>query len=294
MRRRLAFTLIELLVVIAIIAILIGLLLPAVQKVREAAARMKCQNNLKQIGLACHNYADVNRGLPPSRIFSPHQHGWGVFLLPHLEQDNLFRLYNMGDHFFGATNAAVIETPLGVYECPSTPSGRRTIAIANRAGSVGAAGDYFSLMQLFDPVVFPGQPLQQGVMHDVRPRAITAITDGTSNTLIISEQAGRNDHYIRGVKQPTDANLAGRNYRGPWASHNLVTFSGYSADGLTRFGGPCALNCNTNQSLISFHSGGVNGLFADGSVRFLRDTTNLLVVYAAISFDGGEISNADF
>ncbi|HVL14206.1 MAG TPA: DUF1559 domain-containing protein, partial [Gemmata sp.] len=138
MRRRTAFTLIELLVVIAIIAILIGLLLPAVQKVREAAARLKCQNNLKQIGLACHNYADVNKGFPPSRIFSPYQHGWGVFLLPYVEQNNLFRLYNMNDHFFGATNAAVIETPLAIYECPSTPNGRRMITINNRAGSIGA------------------------------------------------------------------------------------------------------------------------------------------------------------
>ena len=294
MRRRTAFTLIELLVVIAIIAILIGLLLPAVQKVREAAARLKCQNNLKQIGLACHNYADVNKGFPPSRIFSPYQHGWGVFLLPYVEQNNLFRLYNMNDHFFGATNAAVIETPLAIYECPSTPNGRRMITINNRAGSIGAAGDYFSLMQLYDPVVFPAQPLQQGVMHDDKPRAITAITDGTSNTLIISEQAGRNDHYIRGVRQPTDANLAGRNYRGPWASHNLVTFSGYSADGLTRYAGPCSLNCNSNQSLVSFHPGGVNGVFADGSVRFLKDSTDLMIVYAAITFVGGEVFVGDF
>jgi len=294
---RRAFTLIELLVVIAIIAVLIGLLLPAVQKVREAAARMKCQNNLKQIGLACHNYADVNQGLPAGRVWSPYQHGWGVLILPYIEQGNLGRGYNMNDHFFGATNAAVIEAPLPIYECPSTPGGRRTVTIRNRTGSVGAAGDYFVLYQYHDPVVFPAQPGRPGALNTGDagiPRPITAITDGTSNTLIISEQAGRNDHYIRGVKQPTDANLAGRNFRGPWASHNIVAFSGYSADGLTRFGGPCAINCNSSQSLISFHPGGVNGLFADGSARFLRDTTNLLVVYAAISFDGGEVSNADF
>src|SRR5262245_46791370 len=128
-RRSAAFTLIELLVVIAIIAILIGLLLPAVQKVREAAARLSCSNNLKQIGLAYHNYHDANKKLPPGYIADQTKPaGWGLFLLPYIEQDNLFKQYNWTAPFFyvntafGINNQAVVNTRLAIFQCPSAPT----------------------------------------------------------------------------------------------------------------------------------------------------------------------------
>src|SRR5690349_9537123 len=131
MSERRAFTLIELLVVIAIIAILIGLLLPAVQKIREAAARMKCTNNLKQIGLALHNYHDANNYFPPGYVdrntnpaSTPDNDlgpgwAWSSFLLPYLEQDNLYKQINFNVAMGVGANAALAQQPLTIFQCPS-------------------------------------------------------------------------------------------------------------------------------------------------------------------------------
>src|SRR5262245_46848364 len=127
---RAGFTLVELLVVIAIIAVLIGLLLPAVQKVRDAAARVQCQNNLKQLGLAYHNYADTNdSSFAPSMISDGTRTvGWGIFLLPYIEQDNLYKRYSFAAPFFfsnaaaGIDNQSVANTPIKVWLCPAAPS----------------------------------------------------------------------------------------------------------------------------------------------------------------------------
>lgn len=146
MRTRRAFTLIELLVVIAIIAILIGLLLPAVQKVREAAARSSCTNNLKQIGLAAHNYHDTNGFLPPIRIADNWATFW-VLILPHIEQDNVYKLWNIEQRYFLQT-AQARQQNIKVYFCPSRRSSVSVFSNDSRGSAPsfpvtpGGLGDY--------------------------------------------------------------------------------------------------------------------------------------------------------
>src|SRR5262245_6314668 len=127
-RRRPGFTLIELLVVIAIIAILIGLLLPAVQQVRDAAARIQCPNNLKQIGLAIHNYHDSNSAMPPAWLYEAPApparptgvaSSWGLQILPYLEQDNIYRPYNQDLVMFNDPNKTLILNQLKMFQCPA-------------------------------------------------------------------------------------------------------------------------------------------------------------------------------
>jgi prepilin-type N-terminal cleavage/methylation domain-containing protein len=148
--RRVGFTLIELLVVIAIIAVLIGLLLPAVQKVREASARVSCQNNLKQIGLGTLNYEAAKGGLPPSRTtgmgarapYFPYQHSWSAALLPYVEQTNSFNLYNYSANWDAPVNYQAIRTYLTLFNCPSTPNQPR---VDTTIAAIPASGDYHAV-----------------------------------------------------------------------------------------------------------------------------------------------------
>jgi prepilin-type N-terminal cleavage/methylation domain-containing protein/prepilin-type processing-associated H-X9-DG protein len=289
--RRQGFTLIELLVVIAIIAILIGLLLPAVQKVRAAAARMTCQNNLKQLGLALHNFENANKGFPPSRQTIPKTHAWIAFTLPYLEQGNLANHYRMDVNWDAAVNdlpanQSTNSHDLKVLTCPSAPPGRKG---ANGRGIT----DYTALNHVANNAFtnasgwWRQDTSRHGVLGLNVNRRIVEISDGTSNTLLLTEDAGRNELWISGKKQ------AGSSGGGAWANPdgNENTLTGARPDGT--LGGPCAINCTNHTEVYSFHSGIANVLLADGSVRSLQQNLSLDVLVALVTRAQGEIVKLD-
>jgi prepilin-type N-terminal cleavage/methylation domain-containing protein len=307
-RRPTGFTLIELLVVMAIIAVLIGLLLPAVQKVRETASRTKCGNNLKQIGLALHNYHDVKRAFPPSGTGAPlKEHDWVAFILPFIEQDNLARKYKWDVDWDAAGNKDVIAVQLKILQCPSTPTDNRTSAAANGPAATTDYGAPTGLGPgLKSNLGYKSGVKTQGVLSPSPtnpPAALGRIPDGASQTFLIGEDAGRPDFWVRTGPGPDtlpsqdgNAGVTNGQVKGaPWADpQSDIPIHGFTGDGLTA-PGPCVINCTNNNEVFSFHRVGALFVFADGSVRFLSNETPTRVVAALVTMAGGEtVSDADY
>jgi prepilin-type N-terminal cleavage/methylation domain-containing protein/prepilin-type processing-associated H-X9-DG protein len=299
-----AFTLIELLVVIAIIAVLIGLLLPAVQKVREAANRAKCFNNLKQIGLALHNYHDAEKRFPPGGV-DRNETSWHVYLLPYLEQEALFREFDLSPGSFTsgpgqAGRNAVAFNRVAVYLCPSartekmllnTPNNVNTPELIN--GQPPYTTHYYGVMGPGGTNPATGAPYgfrntteyggfgTQGVFECNSRTRIADVTDGTSNTLLVGEVSwvhpvvgSRYRSWMRGCEQGGNNWIAGcRNVVSSINTPDIATFN--------------------NIAFGSQHPGGANFVLCDGSVRFVSENINLGVYKAAASRNGGEANGLD-
>jgi prepilin-type N-terminal cleavage/methylation domain-containing protein/prepilin-type processing-associated H-X9-DG protein len=315
-RTRRGFTLIELLIVIAIIGVLIGLLLPAVQKVREAAARMTCTNNLKNLGLAAHHYHGDQGSFPPGAV-GPEgpgfpqfawlkSHGLGAYLLPYVEQQALASQYRWDVSWFDPPNQPVVNAQLKIWQCPSAQANRIqngslvTVTPPSEAHFSGTAacGDYAGMSQVFIVLAQLGLidsssgPLNlvgnyDGVFPVNCSRRLADIGDGTSQTILMAECAGRPQLWHRRTMVP-NVWLSG----GSWASRNLLWGRGATPDG-TAFYGPCAINCTNDREVYSFHTTGANVVFADGSVHFLQQGLSIRVFARLVTRAGGEVISGD-
>jgi prepilin-type N-terminal cleavage/methylation domain-containing protein len=307
--RRSGFTLIELLVVIAIIAVLIALLLPAVQQAREAARRTQCKNNLKQVGLAMHNYHDIHNCFPPAGIYLDQAtrvwHSFFTYTLPQLDQTNVYQEFKIDLTIFANLPAPV--SPLNIKAATrNIPAFRCPSSVGPAASDYGQGGfipgvpaglvllgptDYGVVDGIganFAALSGPNTPSgDTGLLRFNMARSFRDCTDGTTNTAAVWEDAGRILRFQRGVPVSNVYSSGGA-----WADMQSEFYiDGSNLDGS---GFRCAINCTNDNEVYSFHTGGAHVLIADGSVQFISQNTDASIIANLVSAAGGETKNSAY
>ena len=287
MRCRRGFTLIEILVVIAIVGALVALLLPAVQAAREAARRMSCTNNLKQIGIALHHYHDAQATLPMGyshkRDYTWGGFGWGTAILPYVEQKPIFDAVNFGWPAWSIENATVCITPVGFYLCPSDDASQQ--GQLDREGFRYAMSSYVACFGSGD-MDFGDPEDRRGLFSRNSSTRFAGITDGLSQTLAAGERHnGRFAVLSSGGHLFAETVWVGAIKEDPDDDHGHTT--------LFQTGHTPSSREMDDRDAASRHPAGVNYVFGDGSVRFLKESIALSVYRALSTRAGNEAVNAD-
>ncbi len=308
-QKRCAFTLLELLTVITIIAILVGLLLPAIQSSREAARRTGCLNNLRQLGLGLHQFESVHRVFPASgwtRVGPGNPNGkfvgWRPLLLPYIEQQNVRSLYNIDRHWWEQPNVTVAAIPVATFRCPSSVTTEEVTSAAEKfprpamTFSNPIAGvDYEALMGVKPDSINPHLATPRydrfnrfGVMHRNSRTTFASIHDGTSNSILLTECSARPFVYRRRAQQSNLTNDQGIG----WAdSEGPFSLDGATRDGSREgWGAACnvAINARNDNEPFSFHPSVSNFLFADARAETLSEKIELSVLAALATRASGE------
>ncbi|MBN2291391.1 MAG: DUF1559 domain-containing protein [Pirellulales bacterium] len=285
-RNNRAFTLVELLVVIAIIGILIALLLPAVQAAREAARRMQCSNNLKQMGVALHNYHATHNVFPYGWGYDVTSWSWSGLILPFAEQDTIHQRIDYRYTYNSLENRDVIKEFVPMYQCPSAPENLLVTCCKGIPGDEDVAETNYAAITTHLPVpnAYAGEPRSSenqatGVIYGRSKTAVRDIIDGTSHTLLVTEFDVSQDDPYKSTLPSTYCANGQCNIGMNWAAASLVT-TAYGINSGAAY---------TSHAVVSHHAGGAQFLYCDGHVSFLSENIDQATLEALTTRNWGEI-----
>lgn len=306
-RRVAGRTLWEVVVAMALVSVLAALLLPSIQAAREVARRLECQQNLREIGLALNGYVEVRQHFPPGSIqgrvatdvhrqmgvVPPSAHSWAAFVLPFLGGESLADTYDLQFDWESGSNSPIAATTVKNFLCPATPSRGAGRGVNERRAAGDYAADYGlgSTLARSSRVDAATGRSPQGVLGVNQVTWPSQILDGTSHTLCVTEDAGRPNWYGPRGRSLGARTITGAGWLNPDAAF-VTDGADVDATSLSTLSSPaaatCPLNCTNDNEIYSFHAGGAQAVFADGSVRFMSQEIELRVLARWLTREAGD------